>query len=242
MDTDDTLVALAVADLHGHADMLARIVTAHPEALLVFIAGDLTSFGAADDARAVIDATCADGVARDAIAVAGNCDPSPVQAYLDESGSSAESRALDLGWMRVVGAGAGIRHHGQTPFERDEDALEAALLAGLSGLGVRRGVGGHNAGGQGRAPGPLVVLTHTPPHGTAADLRYGRHTGSRSFAALLAEHAPDLWICGHIHESHCAQREGRTLVLNPGPAAHGRYALLRLGAEGISARLGCIDT
>lgn len=228
MDAQEPIVALAVADLHGRADLLARIVAAHPEAGIVFIAGDLTAFGNADDARAVIAATCDDGVARDAIAVAGNCDPASVQDFLSAAGASAESRALDLGWLRVAGAGAGLRHHGQTPFERDEVALESALVAGLSALGASRG--------------PLVVLTHTPPHDTAADLRFGRHVGSRAFGALLAEHGPELWICGHIHESRCAGRAGRTLVLNPGPAAHGMYALLRFDAEGVSARLGCIDT
>jgi len=64
-----------------------------------------------------------------------------------------------------------------------------------------------------------------------------KHLGSQSFAALLYEYEPLLWICGHIHEGRSIQWEGRTLVINPGPVALGSYAILGIEQkpQGLSA-------
>jgi uncharacterized protein len=75
---------------------------------------------------------------------------------------------------------------------------------------------------------PLIVVTHAPPRGSGADLRKSVHVGSTAFADALERLRPTLWVCGHIHESPCASYSGATLVLNPGPAREGRYAIARL--------------
>jgi Icc-related predicted phosphoesterase len=45
---------------------------------------------------------------------------------------------------------------------------------------------------------------------------------------MLLEYAPDVWICGHIHESRCVSLEDGTLVVNPGPCGSGCHAILEI--------------
>lgn len=68
-----------------------------------------------------------------------------------------------------------------------------------------------------------VIVSHAPPAG-ALDVTYaGRSVGSKALRFGLEEHAPVLWICGHIHESAGAMRfENRTVVLNAAAANPGR--------------------
>ena len=79
---------------------------------------------------------------------------------------------------------------------------------------------------------PLVVLSHQPPKDSGADERRGVSVGSPALRKVLDAAAPALWICGHIHESPCARRVGDCLVVNPGPAKEGRYAIIRLDRDG----------
>ncbi len=206
---------LAVADIHGRADRLAAIVARHPDAAFVFIAGDITGFGNEGDARNVIEAASSDGKIRRVLAVAGNCDPPEVRKFLEREGYSVESRAVDLGFARVVGSGGGLYRGGHTSFERDEEELLVSLEKALG-----------DSSAPGRVGQALVVVSHNPPFDSDADFRFGRHVGSRSFGSLMRDREPDLWLCGHIHESRCASMEGSCLVVNPGPAAYGNYALL----------------
>ncbi|PKL05800.1 MAG: hypothetical protein CVV53_07620, partial [Spirochaetae bacterium HGW-Spirochaetae-9] len=75
---------------------------------------------------------------------------------------------------------------------------------------------------------PLIVLTHSPPYGTNADKHGEAHVGSQSFARLMLEFCPAVWICGHIHESRCVSLEDGTLVINPGPCNAGCYGILEI--------------
>jgi Icc-related predicted phosphoesterase len=66
-------------------------------------------------------------------------------------------------------------------------------------------------------PGGAVMVVHSPPKGYV-DLAFGRHLGSESIRAAIAEKHPPLVICGHIHQ--CAGQEamlGDTRVVNVGP-------------------------
>ncbi len=102
-----------------------------------------------------------------------------------------------------------------TPFELKDENLESNLVAAYMSC-------------QDKEDQNLVVLTHTPPRDTFADLRMSRHLGSRAFESFMYEHEPLLWICGHIHEGRGARYEGKTLVVNPGPAVQGYYALIAM--------------
>ena len=210
---------LVLADIHGHADLAKAAVSRHPDADYIFIAGDLTNFGNGESARQLIQALRADGKIRTIISVAGNCDNESVRKYISDEGLGVEGKILEFPFARVVGAGGGLKRAGITCFERTESQLEKALKDQL-----------YSAGRASR-PLPLIVLTHTPPYGTNADQRGDWHVGSKAFAALMIEHVPKVWICGHIHESRCVSLEDGSLVVNPGPCGAGCHAVLEIGPD-----------
>jgi len=95
----------------------------------------------------------------------------------------------DHGW-RIAGLG----HSSPTPFDTPGEYSEAEFETRLAALD---------------APGPLVLVCHAPPLGTALDeAAPGRHFGSRAVAEFLARRQPEYFFCGHIHEA-----AGRTIPL-----------------------------
>lgn len=219
---------LLLSDIHGHDDMAAAAIARHPDVEHILIAGDLTNFGDAGSARSVIEALCS-GNSRNPgsfgilgrtspriRAVAGNCDPVSVRNYMSAAGFNVEGMLIELPYGTLVGAGGGLRRAGLTSFERTEAQLDEALSTQLS-----------SAAEKGRKK-PVIVLTHTPPYGTNADLLGGKHVGSKEFARMMIERVPDVWICGHIHESRSISTEDGTLVVNPGPCGNGYHAILEV--------------
>lgn len=81
-------------------------------------------------------------------------------------------------------------------------------------------------------PSRTIYVTHTPPHGTALDVMYGRaHIGSPALAAFIDARQPPLTLHGHVHESPeltgtIQQRLGRTLSVNPGASRTSLHAAL----------------
>jgi Icc-related predicted phosphoesterase len=207
---------LVVSDIHGHGECLARILAAGEDASLVIVAGDLTNFG---DAASALELLAILSAARFPFApavVAGNCDPLAVRRCIAAEGCGLEGGLRELPFATLTGAGGGLRRAGLTSFERSEAELGDSLEPQLLAAGARR------------LRRPLIVVTHSPPYGTNADRRGESHVGSGEFAALMAAHKPEVWICGHIHESRCVSLEDGTLVVNPGPCGSGCFALLEI--------------
>ncbi|MCE1197175.1 metallophosphoesterase [bacterium] len=223
---------LVLSDIHGHRESLAAVLAGNAGVDLVAIAGDLTNFGGAADAKAILSLLASAGLAQPPALVAGNCDPPAVRRCFAASGCDLEGRTRELGFATMAGAGGGLFRAGITSFERSEEELYGALAPQL--FEARS-----NA-----ARRPLIVVTHTPPYGTNADRRGEKHVGSGEFAALMVEYAPEVWICGHIHESRCVSLEDGTLVVNPGPCGSGCFAILEIdekspdgGAAAVRAEL-----
>jgi uncharacterized protein len=207
---------LAISDVHGSAEMLARIAPEAAKADLVLIAGDLTDFGGASEARRLL--SILESWAGKTVIVAGNCDKLGARSLFEEREISADGCFVESGGARVIGAGGSPLRTGMTPYERHDVELSDALELALEELAE-----------SGSDPDlPLVVLTHTPPKASCADRRKGADVGSQALADALSRIAPPLWVCGHIHESPCTAHSGRTLVLNPGPLHDGRYAIARM--------------
>lgn len=197
-----------VLDAAGHVD-------------LIIIAGDLTDFGEAPEAEAIIKELAQANA--QIIAVSGNCDRDGVRAALDSADLSIEGKSKEAYGFMFAGAGGGICHHGMTPFEATEDELEASLSAALNSVDR---MAGHRLAGK-----DLVVVTHTPPNGTPLDRRGSSHTGSHSFRAILGERTPALWISGHIHEARSLWEIGASVLVNPGPVREGFFALAEVGSS-----------
>jgi Icc-related predicted phosphoesterase len=212
--------ALVLSDLHGKWEKAKAAGMRHPEAEYVLIAGDITNFGSSDDVARTIQALSAGLTPRTILAVAGNCDPPSVRKYLIDHNISAEQRIVEWPMAMIAGVGGGLKRAGVTPYERTEAELKSAagsLLAQIAAIEIGFSTG-HTL--------PAIVLSHSPPYGSNADIRHGQHVGSFELANLIDLYHPQVWICGHIHESPCFSMEDRTLILNPGPCSCGNYALL----------------
>ena len=227
-----------LSDIHGHRESLAEAIARNAGVDLVAIAGDLTNFGGAAEAGDILTLLGSAGLAQPPALVAGNCDPPAARRCFAASGFDLEGRTRGLAFATMAGAGGGLFRAGITSFERSEAELRGALeprLREARSRAVRR---------------PLIVMTHTPPYGTNADRRGEKHVGSGEFAALMVEYAPEVWICGHIHESRCVSLEDGTLVVNPGPCGSGCFAILEIdevdeknpdrGDAAVRAELRCL--
>jgi Icc-related predicted phosphoesterase len=210
---------LAVADIHGTYEQLSRIIAsakAETEKLdLVLAAGDLTEFGGKAELDMVLESF---GVLRKLlVAVPGNCDKRSARERLESLGFSADGHLVERGGAKLVGVGGSALRSGLTPYERHEEELRAELSGAFDELN-------HGSDGE----GPAIVLSHQPPKDSGADMRRGASVGSKSLREILDLQKPALWVCGHIHEAFGAFRVGRSLVVNPGPASAGYFALIRL--------------
>ena len=95
-----------------------------------------------------------------------------------------------------------------TPFELSEDEIKKELES--------------QGGGE-------VLLTHAPPKDTECDmLPDGAHVGSDAVREVIEEFKPKIVICGHIHEGMGTDKIGETIIVNPGEASKGSYALVDL--------------
>jgi Icc-related predicted phosphoesterase len=204
---------LAIADIHGAFHRLAALQAEISNSDLVLIAGDLTDFGGAEELRGVFEGA-AFGATR-VFAVPGNCDRQSARDYLSKIGVSIDGGIARAGDLAIVGSGGGLVRNGLTPYERHEEEFRRELRKAMAELD-------HGS------PGPVVVLSHTPPQASGADSRRGTPTGSTALRKALDHHHPLVWICGHIHESPSAQLVDRTLVVNPGPLSEGRFARIRI--------------
>jgi Icc-related predicted phosphoesterase len=78
----------------------------------------------------------------------------------------------------------------------------------------------------------LILMSHVPPYNTLLDTtKTGIHVGSRSVRQFIEEHNVDLVISGHVHEARSIDRLGKTVLVNPGPALQGNYAIITIGKE-----------
>ena len=75
----------------------------------------------------------------------------------------------------------------------------------------------------------MIMIMHQPPKDTACDtITSGAHVGSPALRQVIEELQPLAVVTGHIHESFGKDTIGKTLVINPGSLAEGRYAVLEV--------------
>jgi uncharacterized protein len=173
---------LAFSDLHRNTDAAREIVDASRDADVVVGAGDFATQGVG--LRDTIDLLLA--VTVPMVLVAGNHDD------LDELRDSCRGRntldvlhgdVVTIGGISFFGLGfeipAGMRDE---PWNRRLDEAEAArlLLA---------------------CPPGAVLVTHSPPFGSADIQSNGAHEGSRAIRDAVVSTEPRLHLCGHIHHA-----------------------------------------
>jgi len=180
----------------------------------ILLAGDVTHFGTPDEAETLVQ--LARRFCPVVFAVAGNCDSQKIDRRLAE---------LDVSLMGIAAVHGGVGFFGVSAmppwaggmYELTEERMATALRSGRDQV---EDVDRH------------VVLSHTPPRGSAVDrTRSGKHVGSTAVRELIDQMQPALVVCGHIHEARGTDRIGETAVVNCGPAARGFYAVVDLDEE-----------
>jgi len=212
---------LAMSDIHGNVSHLGECADDIAGADVVVIAGDITQFGRRDAAERVVEAVRAR--ARRVLAVGGNCDHPDVEEYLDEEGIGLHGAHRAVEGVTFLGVGMSLPCPGTTPGETTEEELAACLEH--ASLGVEPGA-------------RVIVVSHEPPRGTAADLSSGGgHVGSRAIREFLERTRPLACFTGHIHESRGVGSLGPTTVVNPGPHTKGFYAIALIDGDDVTVEL-----
>jgi Icc-related predicted phosphoesterase len=194
------MVIVSLTDLHGRDGTGHACLKLAAEADLVIVTGDITSFRGADAAREVLKPIFE--VNQNILAVAGNCDRTDVNYYLDTLGIDLNAAC------RVIGNVAfyGLAGSPTTPFGTPQEYLDETLAQILDRV-VRDPTAEYH-----------VLVSHAPPFGTVVDqVSLGSHAGSRAVRSFIERFKPDLCLCGHIHEAIGKDRLGPTLLINPGP-------------------------
>jgi Icc-related predicted phosphoesterase len=214
---------LVFSDIHGRTEGFSSLADVAAEADAVVVNGDLTHFGGASDARAVIGEL--KRLHGKLFAVPGNCDNEEVASTISSEGIGIDGLSVRLAAAPgakgepedplLYGIGGALPGPVSTPNEYSEDELKGLLAAVPE-----------------PETAPLLLVCHQPPHKTVADRAMRvKHVGSRVLREWMEPHAPLLILTGHIHESHGYDWYGETCVVNPGAFKEGRYAEIELDAR-----------
>lgn len=188
---------------------------------LLLIGGDITTGGQPEDATAAVRRW--QTLAPRLLAVAGNMDSEAIDVQLSLLGVGLNGRGYGFGDVGVFGVSAAPLSALKTPYELDEDALAAKIEAGWKDV---------------RDFQLTVFCPHAPPAHTRCDrLPTGEHVGSVAVRQFIERSQPTVVLCGHIHESRGSDRIGRSRIVNPGAAAAGHYAVVKVGTSSLSIQL-----
>ncbi len=78
----------------------------------------------------------------------------------------------------------------------------------------------------------LFFIFHYPPRGAFDIVKdkknpfYGISAGVPMFAQAIKKYKPKLVLCGHMHEYQGAKEMHNSLIINPGDAGRGKYAII----------------
>ncbi|MDY6768754.1 MAG: metallophosphoesterase [Candidatus Nanohaloarchaea archaeon] len=212
---------LALSDIHGAVDNVEEILDRETGYDLVLVAGDITDTSADDytgTAAEILELL--NERAPMVKGVPGNMDDDRILELLIDNRVNLHKSMFSMQGYDIVGFGGG-RTPFDTPFE-PEDSERGSVLEQLLGR---------------TTAARTAVVSHEPPHGTAADVTSdGDHVGSEALRRLMDDRDIDLVLSGHIHEARAIDTVAGTTVVNPGPVQEGRYAVLELG-DGVDADL-----
>ncbi len=216
---------LALSDVHGAIDTTRRIIENESGYDVVVMSGDAAPYGAPRGAVKVLRKISELVSPRLLIAVPGNMDdPS---AYEELQGSNGNirivhGRSISVGDIVLVGVGGSPPTPFRTVFEMSEDEIARILEQAIHGVNSTN----------------VVLISHAPPYKTKCDkVVTGLHVGSKAVRSFIEQKKPILCICGHIHESRAVDRIGSTIIVNPGPAMRGFYAVIEVSRGSVEAEL-----
>ncbi|MCK5566059.1 MAG: metallophosphoesterase family protein [Planctomycetes bacterium] len=214
---------LVISDIHNRLGNISAIADDLAGADVVLIAGDITNFGSAKQAKKIV--TKISNYNSNILAVPGNCDPPSVEAYLSGHGMSLHCNRVELDGIKFVGLGGaiagpgfGLAEFGDDDFSIRLNALEATL----------------------KPDDISILVTHQPAFGTRIDdSGDGHHAGSKAVRDFIDRNHPIVAVSGHIHNAFGTEILGSTTLINPGPISHRTYGYIKIG-ETVSAEIRTI--
>jgi hypothetical protein len=136
-----------------------------------------------------------------------------------EEGISLHAAVREFNGYQIAGLSGSLPCPGKTPQEYSEEEYEAIL-------------------DQIRVPAGklLIMVSHQPPAGTLNDqVSPGVHVGSKSVRHFIEKHRPLACFTGHIHEGIAVDHIGDTVIINPGPAGAGNYAVAEIEGKSVKS-------
>ncbi len=198
-------------DFHGNKDSFEVFVSKAEEedVDVLIVCGDITNFGTLERAKNLLSLLTQ--LRLPVLFVPGNCDPPSLVVVDVEGALCLHGKSATYGDINFIGLGGSPNTPFGTPFEMSEEEIGEALNCAVKNVTDARW---------------FVLLSHAPPYNTKLDKTFsGFHAGSLSIRNFIEERKPSIVFCGHIHEAKGKDRIGRTILVNPGPARHGYYAL-----------------
>jgi len=202
-----------LTDIHGKTDIASSMFDVEdPD--YVFIGGDVTDLGEPLDKVIPL----MEDIPAPTFVVPGNCDKREIIQILEASAAiPVHKKCIDLGELTVSGIGGSNPTPFNTPFELTEEEADT-ICSDL----VEKTSGNKNRWN--------ILISHAPPYGYLDEVAADVHVGSHAVAKVL--HDFDIICCGHIHEQKGVARVGHRIIVNPGEARSGNYALITLSDDG----------
>ncbi|HLI46458.1 MAG TPA: metallophosphoesterase [Geobacterales bacterium] len=206
---------LAITDIHFNLNNLRKILDRAKDCDLILVAGDITNFGKDPEAKEVIKLL--KNTNKPYFFVPGNCDYAK-EFSDDVNEKNIHGKFTTYENLAIIGLGGSTPTPFNTPFELSEETIKKMLYEVHSKIAEKFE--------------KLILMSHVPPYNTLLDTtKTGIHVGSRSVRQFIEEHNVDLVISGHVHEARSIDRLGKTVLVNPGPALQGNYAIITIGKE-----------
>jgi Icc-related predicted phosphoesterase len=200
---------IVIADVHSSREAYEKTVQKAREinAEVICVCGDLTHFGTVEEAEEYL--TILTQLQTSVFFVPGNLDPSDIINAKTKGATCIHATCRNVKDYSFIGLGALHK-----AFEVPEDKIMQWL---------------HKGSNECLQKAHTVIVSHVPPKNTKVDVAFiGGHAGSRNFSRFIIDTKPIAVFCGHIHEGRGIDHINNTVVVNPGPARRGYYALVKL--------------
>ncbi len=202
---------LVLSDIHGDTSFFDKLDAEFTQADAVLVAGDFAKFGDTETGLPTLQALMKKH--ETIYAITGNCDEPTFIEKLDEYDVNIEACLVHSQGIFFSGSGGASKFTGTTPNERDDEEFITDLRV-VSELEEKSNT---------------ILLIHNPPKNTKLDkIDAGVHVGSQLIKEFIEKNQPLAVISGHIHESFAIDTIGKTIAINPGSLAEGRYAILEI--------------
>jgi Icc-related predicted phosphoesterase len=206
--------AFILSDFHGYRKAFLKAATTvkRVEADIIVVCGDITNFGNVNQAKSLFMPLISLNLPL--LYVPGNCDLSSFFKDTIENATNVHASCVKIQDYSFIGVGGAPSSYLKTPLEFPDTWLMNSLNEGFTLCPSTE---------------KLIILSHTPPFNTQIDLAYmNKHIGSQSVRLFIEQKKPLAVFCGHVHEAPGIDYIRETLIVNPGPAKKGNYALAEI--------------